>query len=172
MRPATTFALLACMLATAATAQQPSTDDIVNKLVQPQPGLRQVPWGQKGLNVETDEVPPSIDLHIPFEYNSDKLTPDAFMTLRRLGDALRDPRLGTSRFRIAGHTDAKGTLEYNRMLSERRAQAVRDYLVFQYDVEPGRLEIVGYGYSRPADPGKPMDAINRRVQVMNIGPAR
>jgi outer membrane protein OmpA-like peptidoglycan-associated protein len=60
-------------------------------------------------------------------------------------EALKDPSFPNSRFRIAGRTDAKGTAEYNQRLSERRAQAVRNYLVFQYCMDPHRLDAVGYG---------------------------
>jgi outer membrane protein OmpA-like peptidoglycan-associated protein len=108
-------------------------------------------------------------LHIPFEYNSDKLTPDAILILRRLGAALKNPRLASYRFKLAGHTDARGSVEYNQKLSERRAAAVRDYLIFQYDVESQRIEAVGLGKSQLADPSRPEDGINRRVQVINVG---
>jgi outer membrane protein OmpA-like peptidoglycan-associated protein len=158
-----------------AFGQQPSTEDIIRQLdpataVTTRPGLRETPWGNKGITEEgTDTATPTIDLNVPFDYNSDKLTPDGIITLRRLGEALKDPRLASYRFKIAGHTDAKGTAGYNQKLSERRAQSVRDYLVFQYDLAPNRLETAGYGFTQPADPGHPEDAINRRVQVTNIG---
>jgi outer membrane protein OmpA-like peptidoglycan-associated protein len=155
--------------------QRPSTEDIVKKLdpttaVSVQPGLRDTPWGDRGITEEgTDTASPSIDLNIPFDYNSDKLTPDGIITLRRLGAALKDPRLANYRFKIAGHADAKGSADYNQKLSERRAQSVRDYLVFQYDLDPGKLETAGYGSARLADPGHPEDGVNRRVQVVNMG---
>src|SRR5262249_17834902 len=101
--------------------------------------------------------------------NSDKLTPDAILTLRRLGEALKDQRLAKDRFKIAGHTDAKGTAQYNQTLSEHRARAVRDYLLFQYDVEAGRIDTVGYGKTQLKDPAHPNDGINRRVQIINLG---
>jgi outer membrane protein OmpA-like peptidoglycan-associated protein len=136
----------------------------------PKPILRD-PFKNKGIG-ETDEDPlPSVDLHIPFDYNSDKLTFDAITTLRQLGGALSDPKLAGYRFKIGGYTDAKGTDEYNQKLSERRAQAVRDYLVAQYDVAASRLETIGYGAKQLADPARPLDAINRRVQIANIGPS-
>lgn len=174
---ALTIAVGALLMMDAAFAQQPTTEDIVKRLqpssrVTAQPGFRDA-WGSpanKGLEVEGPETAaPSIDLNIPFDYNSDKLTPDGIISLRRLGAALKDPRLASYRFKIAGHTDAKGTAEYNQRLSERRAQSVRDYLVFQYDLEPNRLESTGYGFTQPADPAHPEDGVNRRVQVVNIG---
>jgi outer membrane protein OmpA-like peptidoglycan-associated protein len=158
---AITIGIVACQ---PASAQEPSTEDVVKALV-PAKKLR----SPRGLTIQGEDKPPSIDLYIPFEYNSDKLTTEAMLTLKRLGTALKDPRLGSYRFRIAGHTDAKGSAEYNQKLSERRAAAVRNYLVFQYDFEADRIETVGYGKSQLLDPTKPEDGINRRVQVINIG---
>ena len=146
-------------------AQQPSKEDIVKALT-PHPRLRSF----RGVTIEGGDKPPSIDLHIPFAYNSDRLTPDAILALRRLGDALKDPRLAHYRFRLAGYTDAHGTAAYNQKLSERRAASVRDYLVFQYDVDAGRLDSIGFGKTHLEDPAHPLAAVNRRVQVTNIGP--
>ena len=46
---------------------------------------------------------------------------------------------------IAGHTDQRGDAEYNRMLSEERAKAVREYLVEHGNIRPARLDARGYG---------------------------
>ena len=57
---------------------------------------------------------------------------------------------------INGHTDAVGTDEYNQKLSERRAEAARDYLISQHGIEPNRLVAKGYGKSQlllPTEPG-------------------
>jgi outer membrane protein OmpA-like peptidoglycan-associated protein len=163
------------------TASAQSTEDIIkqlqvpNPVVSPQPRFKGLPPDPKNKGVTivepADDKPPSIDLQIAFEYNSDKLTFDAFTILRRLGQALKDERLSKDHFKIAGHTDAKGTAEYNQKLSERRAQAVRDYLVAQYDVDASRLETAGYGLTQLIDPVHPLDGINRRVQVVNVGSA-
>jgi outer membrane protein OmpA-like peptidoglycan-associated protein len=150
-----------------ATAQEPSTEELIKALV-PGKKLR----SPRGIKIEGDEKPPSIDLHIPFDYDSDKLSTEAMLTLKRLGTALTDSRLNVYRFRIAGHTDAKGSADYNQKLSERRASAVRNYLVFQYDIEPARIETIGYGKSLLVDPTRPEEGINRRVQVINIGDGR
>lgn len=67
---------------------------------------------------------------------------------------------------LAGHTDKRGTLEYNRGLGERRAQAVREYLI-GLDVNGGILQTISYGEERPADNGSTEAAYakNRRVQI-------
>jgi outer membrane protein OmpA-like peptidoglycan-associated protein len=158
--------ILACAFCSAPVeAQQPSKADIVKALTV-HPRTRSF----RGITVEGKERPPSIDLHIPFDYDSDKLTSDALLTLRRLGEALKDPKLAGYRFRLAGYTDARGTAEYNQRLSERRAASVRDYLIYQYDIDASRLESIGFGKTHLADPAHPEAAINRRVQVTNLGP--
>jgi outer membrane protein OmpA-like peptidoglycan-associated protein len=154
-------------LQTAVSAQsQPSSNEIIRAL-EPPPATRSL----RGITVEgnIDEKPPSIDLQISFEYDSDKLTPQGMLALQRLGSALKDPRLSQYRFKVAGHTDAKGTAEYNQKLSERRAKTVVKYLLSQYRLNAGSIQSVGYGESQLADPSKPEDPINRRVQVINIG---
>jgi outer membrane protein OmpA-like peptidoglycan-associated protein len=52
--------------------------------------------------------------------------------------------------RIAGYASASGTEEYNQKLSERRAKTVKDYLMNEGGIAPGRLTTIGYGETRPA----------------------
>jgi tetratricopeptide (TPR) repeat protein len=113
---------------------------------------------------------PSVDLYVNFAYDSADLGSDARITLDQLGAALRDPKLEGFAFMIAGHTDAKGGPEYNQKLSERRADAVRRYLIAQYGIATSRLSSIGYGSSQLLDPARPEDGVNRRVQVVNITP--
>jgi hypothetical protein len=80
------------------------------------------------------------------------------------------PRLCPSlqRFDDAGHTDATGSESYNQGLSERRADAIKNYLVDKFGIAGTDLVTVGYGKSKPKDPAAPMDPTNRRVQVVNM----
>ncbi len=118
----------------------------------------------------TDAVPPkgnAIDLNIPFGHNSAVLSNDARITLDNLGRALSDPVLAGYTFLIGGHTNAKGRAAHNVILSQRRAQAVRDYLVSQYHIPESRLRARGFGSSQLRDPEHPEDEFNRRVQIVN-----
>ena len=65
---------------------------------------------------------------------------------------------------IEGHTDASGSDRYNQHLSERRALAVKRYLVDRYGVDASRLSVVGFGEQRLHDRARPHGGINRRVQ--------
>ncbi len=106
---------------------------------------------------------------INFAFNSAKLETESLLTLKRLGAALQDKRLAGYTFLIAGHTDGKGSDEYNQRLSEARANAVRDHLMFFYDIAPERLVAVGYGKRKLLRPDDPENAVNRRVQIINQG---
>lgn len=181
-RTTATSAFVAAILLAAgpASAQDVTSDAIVEALVprvqavegKPVPGVRSM----RGIAVEQPAVdpvePPSIDIRIGFAFDSADLDPDAIVTLRRLGDALADPRLADYSFMIAGHTDAKGTAEYNLRLSDDRARSVVSYLVHSMNIAPQRLQSRGYGKTQLFDPGNPEDGINRRVQIVNMGKTR
>ncbi len=125
---------------------------------------------KRGITVEgvvPSDKPLSVNMYVNFEFNSAELTSDARITLDRLGAALRDPRLAAYSFVIAGHTDAKGSADYNQRLSERRAASVRSYLIAQGGIAAGRLSSKGYGKTQLLDPDHPEDGVNRRVQVIN-----
>jgi outer membrane protein OmpA-like peptidoglycan-associated protein len=111
---------------------------------------------------------PSIDLEINFEYNSDRISPKAMPQVSALGQALSSADLKGSTFVVAGHTDGKGGDTYNQGLSERRADAVKRYLMEKYRLTDDNLVTVGYGKSQLKNASNPTAAENRRVQVINM----
>ncbi len=110
----------------------------------------------------------SMDFTVHFAFDSAELTPQARAQLRALGRALVSPELRPYRYLIAGHTDAVGDPGYNQRLSERRAAAVRQYLIETFPIAPDRLIAVGFGEERLKDAANPRAAINRRVEVAMI----
>ena len=110
---------------------------------------------------------PKIDLEINFEFNSAVIGSKAMPQVTELGKALRSADLKGRTFILAGFTDAKGSETYNQGLSERRADAVRQFLSQKYGIEQGNLVTVGYGHTQLKDPANPFAADNRRVQVIN-----
>ncbi len=72
---------------------------------------------------------------------------------------------------IQGHTDSIGSDKYNQQLSERRAQAVVNYLVQELGIDSGRLTAKGYGESQPVADNKTESgrALNRRVEFLILG---
>lgn len=113
------------------------------------------------------------DLYVNFDFDSAKLTPDGHRQVQELAKAL--DLLAASRprpmaLRIVGHTDARGTNEYNDALSRRRAEAVRDVLVGDYRVAPGLLTVEGRGKRELLFTGTTEDdhARNRRVEIVQV----
>ncbi|MDP6952713.1 MAG: OmpA family protein [Alphaproteobacteria bacterium] len=168
LAPFLLFLALGCVTGpVAAVADEPSTEEIVRSLM-PEPRTRSL----RGVDVEGGSEPagpPSIDLQVQFAYDSAALGTDAQLVLQHLGEALSDPRLAEYSFVIAGHTDARGSDAYNLDLSQRRANTVRDFLAARYGIARTRMMALGHGETQLADPGNPDAAINRRVQVVNIG---
>ena len=115
-----------------------------------------------------------IDLYINFEFDSARLTPSG----RDQADTLRDALLDLAEYErgqglsivLVGHTDTQGTRAYNDRLSLRRAEAVRDYLVDGFGLDPREVDIEVEGRGE-RDPISPLEtdaahALNRRVEVI------
>ena len=111
---------------------------------------------------------PNIDLEITFDYNSADISAKSLPSVQALGRALVNPDLKGSTFVVAGHTDAAGGEGYNQDLSERRADAIKRYLMQNYGIATADLVTVGYGKSKLKDPSQPLAEVNRRVQVVNM----
>jgi outer membrane protein OmpA-like peptidoglycan-associated protein len=71
-------------------------------------------------------------------------------------------------FLVAGHTDAKESHDHNLNLSDRRAKAVRSFLIDKFGIDPERLVAVGFGEEQLKNKDDPLAAENRRVQVINM----
>ena len=101
---------------------------------------------------------------VHFAFDRDQILPEFESTLDSLSGVLKNhPEW---RIRIEGHTDAIGSETYNRELSQRRANAVRAYLL-NAGVNPNQLvDAVGYGFNEPiADNGNADGRFrNRRVE--------
>jgi len=110
---------------------------------------------------------PSIDLEVNFDYNSDHIGAKATPQVTALGEALSSAELKGGTFIVAGYTDAKGSDTYNQGLSERRADAVKRFLLEKYGIDVSNLVTVGYGKTQLKNPSAPFASENRRVQVIN-----
>jgi outer membrane protein OmpA-like peptidoglycan-associated protein len=129
---------------------------------------------RRGLNLqERDELfdatrkMPSVELEISFAFDSVQILPEGAAKLDQLGRALSRSEFKRSSIFISGHTDRKGTAEYNQALSERRAIAVADYLVSRFQLERDNLSTTGYGFEHLKDPANPLSGANRRVEIVN-----
>ena len=111
---------------------------------------------------------PSIALRVAFLFGSAELLPHGKRQLDQLAMALSDTALADAAFELAGHTDAVGDAQANLRLSIERAQSVKAYLVESHGLSTDRLQTIGFGASRLADPVHPTAALNRRVEVRRL----
>ncbi len=113
---------------------------------------------------------PNLTVQIQFDFDSDWIRPASWQTVGVIADALHHPLLRGNRFLVVGHTDAKGSRKYNLDLSQRRADSVAEMLTTTFQIPADRLVSVGLGEEQLQDQGNPNAAVNRRVQLLNIGP--
>ena len=110
----------------------------------------------------------SVRLQVAFAFASATLLPQGQRQLDLLAAALGHQSLAAAGFELSGHTDAVGDAGINLRLSYDRARAVRDYLVQSHGIDPRRLQAIGFGASRLADPLRPTSPLNRRVEVRRV----
>ena len=115
----------------------------------------------------TSATRPALSLLIQFDFNSARVRPESQQALSNLSQALQSSELAGSKFAVEGHTDARGSGDYNQKLSQQRALAVRDILASN-GVAQGRLLAVGWGAALLANSAEPFAAENRRVRIVNL----
>jgi len=130
----------------------------------------EVPPAAKGSTVQKDIdlVPLSSgktgSLLVFFDNDKAELKPESMPELERVIELMRENANISVRFE--GHTDDKGSDDYNIKLSERRAESVRDYIIAA-GIEKARIESAGYGKKKPLSSATTEDAraMNRRVEM-------
>jgi OOP family OmpA-OmpF porin len=127
--------------------------------------LDKCPGTPPGYRVDVNGCPIAVTvvLDVKFDFDKSVVKPQYRSEVQKVADFLNSHPGSTAV--IEGHTDSRGTEAYNQKLSERRAAAVRDYLVNQFNVNPSKLTSVGFGKDKPiasneTDAGR---AENRRV---------
>ncbi len=104
---------------------------------------------------------------VNFKTNSSELTEGSFAVLNEILPQIQgNPEIT---FEIAGHTDNRGNVTKNQMLSQARAQSVANYFI-QKGVDEKRLKVMGYGSSKPigANTSAEGRALNRRVELNRV----
>lgn len=116
-------------------------------------------------DIYLEKPPAKIRLLVFFDFNKADLTAESNPELRRALKMMDQyPRMEVE---IAGHTDNVGSDQYNKELSQQRANAVRSYLTAN-GIDASRLSAVGYGEAQPIDSNENEDgrAANRRVEFI------
>lgn len=135
---------------------QASPEQLVEKLTPPAASTRSL----RNLTPK----PVTVDLSIQFDFDSASLQAVSKPLLDNLALAMNSERLSALHFLVEGHTDAKGKSDYNLQLSNRRAQAVVDYLIVA-QVAPTRLQAQGKGATELLVADRPLASENRRVRI-------
>ncbi|MDX2195647.1 MAG: OmpA family protein [Cytophagales bacterium] len=99
--------------------------------------------------------------NIFFSPDKYEITSESMPELERLAEFINNTP--EYYYEISGHTDHTGTAEYNKTLSEQRANAVKKYLL-KLGCDESRLQAVGYGNTRPATTNRQLLELNRRVE--------
>lgn len=135
--------------------QPPAPEELADILYKPR---------YRSVDGKREKEPDLFGMLINFELDSTKILPESLPLLDSVGEMLTLERVKNQSLVVEGHTDSRGTARHNQGLSERRAQAIKKYLVESFEVKPKRLITVGQGENKLHDGNKPKDPINRRVE--------
>ena len=124
-----------------------------------------------GAKVTDREIRIELSADVLFDFDKHELRPEAFPSLDKVAEVLRSR--AASPVTIDGHTDGKGSDAYNQPLSEKRAQAVREWLMKNGGASAATMTTKGWGKSKPSVPNTRPDGSddpegrkkNRRVEI-------
>ncbi len=105
------------------------------------------PGTPRGVIVDDKGCTLSMEIHIEFPFDSAEIPATYKDELKKAAQFIQENP--APKILVAGHTDSIGEAEYNQKLSERRAAAVRQYLIDNYNISRDKLVARGYGESRP-----------------------
>jgi len=173
----------------AAAPPAPARDDIVNALDKfetgPEldlPALKQKITERSKMRGKNEPEPakrplivpelkglPTFNLAIQFDVDTPIILPNSYETVGRVADALVNAPLLPYTFLIVGHTDSNGRREANVILSQRRADALRDVLVNTFKISSKRIQSLGLGEEQFIDQAHPTSPVNLQIQIVTLG---
>jgi len=112
---------------------------------------------------------PTFNFNIQFDIDTPIILPVSYEMVGRLADALVNAPLLPYTFLIVGHSQSTGKREANVILSQRRADAVRDVLINTFKISSKRLQSLGLGEEQFIDQAHPASPVNQQIQVVTIG---
>jgi outer membrane protein OmpA-like peptidoglycan-associated protein len=126
----------------------------------------------KGLKVDEYGCPHmkkkrvSIKLDIQFDSNQADIKPKYFSHINEVAQFMKT--YPYSKATIEAHTDNRGDRKYNLLLSQKRADSVRQYMIDHFQISPERLDAIGYGESRPIADNKTLSGRKRNRRATAI----
>lgn len=180
---------LALVTGTAAAQTAPTRDDIVGKLNHLEtaadvdlPALKQQVLERARTRIKNDPGPVNRPLIAPelanlatfttpiqFDADTPIIQPESYQTVGRIADAMVHASLLPYTFLIVGHVESNSkTREANAILSQRRADAIRDVLVNTFKISAKRLQSIGLGEEQLLDRARPTSASNGQMQILTF----
>jgi OmpA-OmpF porin, OOP family len=190
MRGLREIALLAggllLLMGPASAQNAPTRDDIVAKLDKYQsdleldvPALRQQVTERSKMRGKNEPTPqkrpaiapdinklPAFNVDIVFDVDTPIVQPESYQTVGRIADALVYSSLLPYNFLVVGHIEANGKREANAILSQRRADAIREIMVNTFKISAKRIQSVGLGEEQLLDSARPTAPVNNQIQIM------
>jgi outer membrane protein OmpA-like peptidoglycan-associated protein len=111
---------------------------------------------------------PAFNAAIQFDNDTPIIQPASYQTVGRIADAMVHSSLLPYTFLIVGHVESNGKREANVILSQRRADAIRDVLVNTFKISAKRLQSIGLGEEQFLDRARPASAVNGQTQVLTF----
>lgn len=111
---------------------------------------------------------PAVNLDITFDVDTPIVQPESYQTVGRIADAMVHSSLLPYNFLIVGHIEANGKREANAILSQRRADAIREILVNTFKISAKRIQSVGLGEEQLLDSARPTAPVNNQLQIMTL----
>jgi OmpA-OmpF porin, OOP family len=112
---------------------------------------------------------PTFNFNIQFDVDTPIILPESYETVGRIADAMVNAPMLPYTFLIVGHSDSNGRREANVILSQRRADAIRDVLVNTFKISAKRLQSLGLGEEQFIDQAHPTSPANLQIQIVTIG---
>jgi OmpA-OmpF porin, OOP family len=112
---------------------------------------------------------PQMRFDVVFDQDASLIRPASYQTIGSIADALSDPKTRPYRYLIVDHVESAGRRDHNLILSQRRAESIRDVLVNTFKVSPKRLQALGLGEEQLQDVNRPASPANARVQIITVG---
>lgn len=127
--------------------------------------LDKCPGTPSGVSVDAVGCPTKLTLKINFGHDSNKIGPEFDGEISKAAQCIND--YPGNLVYIDGHTDSRGSAEYNQLLSEKRAAAVKNRLIEKFNIPASRMTARGFGESTPVADNKTEEGRlqNRRVDV-------
>ena len=112
---------------------------------------------------------PTFNFNIQFDVDTPIILPESYETVGRIADAMVNAPMLPYMFLIVGHSDSTGKREANVILSQRRADALRDVLINTFKISAKRLQSLGVGEEQFIDQARPTSPANLQIQIVTIG---